>query len=71
MSNTPVHIDFRSNTRRDTPRMLASVQKAMTRFLGTRGNLVEQFGPDNWEKLRLAGHEIRLHAIEHVDHYLV
>jgi L-lactate dehydrogenase complex protein LldF len=71
MSNTPGHIDFRSNVQHVPPHMPASVQKATKRFLGNRGALVQQFGPDNWENLRQAGHEIRLQAIRYLDHYLI
>ncbi len=50
--------------------MPPSVQKATARFLGNRNGLVQQFGTENWERLREAGHEIRLHAIENLDYYL-
>ncbi|MGB8648493.1 MAG: LutB/LldF family L-lactate oxidation iron-sulfur protein [Anaerolineae bacterium] len=70
MSNAPVHIDFRANAQHVPPHMPASVQKATARFLGNRGALVQQFGPEYWETLRQAGHEIRLHAIQHLDYYL-
>ena len=71
MSNSPVHIDFRSNVKHVPPQMPPSVQKATSRFVGTRADLVQQFGPEEWERLRQAGHDIRLQAIEHLDHYLV
>src|SRR5512136_1398885 len=70
MTNTPTHIDFRANVQHVPPQMPPSVQKATTKFLDNRAGLVELFGPENWETLRQAGHEIRLHAINHLDHYL-
>jgi L-lactate dehydrogenase complex protein LldF len=70
LSNTPVHIDFRANVQHVPPHLPASVQKATARFLGNRSSLVQQFGPDNWETLRQAGHEIRLQAIQDLDYYL-
>jgi L-lactate dehydrogenase complex protein LldF len=63
-------IDFRANTRRVPPAMPAAVQKATTRFLGGRGALVDLLGADLWQKLRQAGHDLRLHAVTHLDHYL-
>jgi L-lactate dehydrogenase complex protein LldF len=70
MSETPVHIDFRSNVQHVQPQMPISVQKATSRFLGTRAGVVDVVGDERWEDLRQAGHEIRLHTIEHLDHYL-
>src|SRR5512139_4127386 len=70
MTHTPTHIDFRANVQHVPPQMRPSVQKATTKFLGNRAGLVELFGQDNWEVLRQAGHDIRLQAINHLDHYL-
>jgi L-lactate dehydrogenase complex protein LldF len=70
MSRAPVHIDFRSNTQRIEPHMPASVQRATAKFLGKRNALVDLYGPDRWEALRQAGHDLRLHTIEHLDYYL-
>jgi L-lactate dehydrogenase complex protein LldF len=50
--------------------MPAAVQKATTRFLGARGTVVEILGEEQWQALRRAGHDVRLHAITHLDHYL-
>jgi L-lactate dehydrogenase complex protein LldF len=71
MSHVPTSIDFRANSQRVPPTMAAAVQKATTKFLGTRATLVEALGDDLWQALRQAGHEVRLHAITHLDHYLV
>jgi L-lactate dehydrogenase complex protein LldF len=71
MSHVPTSIDFRANSQRVPPTMAPAVQKATTKFLGTRATLVEALGDDLWQALRQAGHEVRLHAITHLDHYLV
>ncbi|HEX9373124.1 MAG TPA: LutB/LldF family L-lactate oxidation iron-sulfur protein [Roseiflexaceae bacterium] len=71
MSQTiPLQIDFRANTQRVPPDMPGSVQKATTKFLGNRAAVVGLVGSERWEALRQAGHELRLHAIAHLDHYL-
>lgn len=63
-------IDFRANTQHVPPTMPAAVQKATGKFLGNRATLVELLGQDLWQELRQAGHDVRLHAITHLDHYL-
>ncbi len=68
MNPSPSQIDFRTNTQQVSRQMVTSVRKATTRFLGTRAGVVGQVA--NWEELREAGHNIRLHAINHLDHYL-
>lgn len=70
MSQGPAPIDFRANTQRVPPKMPAAVQRATTRFLGNRGAVVDALGQDVWQQLRQAGHDLRLHAITHLDHYL-
>jgi L-lactate dehydrogenase complex protein LldF len=70
MSQAPAPIDFRANTQRVPPKMPAAVQKATTRFLGGRAALVEILGQDRWQELRQAGHDLRLHALTHLDPYL-
>jgi L-lactate dehydrogenase complex protein LldF len=50
--------------------MAAAVQKATAKFLGNRAALVEALGHDLWQTLRQAGHDIRLHALTHLDYYL-
>ncbi|MBZ5538045.1 MAG: iron-sulfur cluster-binding protein [Acidobacteriia bacterium] len=68
MNPSSAPIDFRTNTQRVPRQIVTSVRKATTRFLGTRAGVVGQV--ENWEELREAGHNIRLHAINHLDHYL-
>lgn len=70
MSCSPARIDFRANTQRVPREMPAAVQKATSRFLAGRAALVEALGAEAWEELRQAGHDLRLHAITHLDHYL-
>ncbi len=70
MSETSHHIDFRENVRAVQPEMPASVQKATTRFLGTRAGVVDIVGDERWQELRQAGHDIRLHTVNHLDYYL-
>ena len=63
-------IDFRANVQRVPPHIAPSVRKATTRFLGTRANVVSIVVDARWEQLRQAGHDIRLHTLEHLDFYL-
>lgn len=70
MSEIPVHIDFRENVQAVRPEMPVSVRKATSRFLGTRAGVVDIVGDERWQALRQAGHDIRLHTINHLDHYL-
>ena len=70
MTDTPTHIDFRTNVQHVPPQMPLSVQKATTRFWGNRSDVVAQFGLEHWEELRQAGHALRLQAINHLDYYL-
>jgi len=70
MSEAPTRIDFRSNVQHVQPQMPAAVQKATMKFLGTRASVVGILGDDHWQALRQAGHDLRLHAINHLDYYL-
>jgi len=70
MSQATVPIDFRTNAQHVPPKMPAAVQKATAKFLGTRAALVEALGNDLWQTLRQASHDLRLHAITHLDHCL-
>ena len=70
MSETRTRIDFRSNVQHVPPHMPPSVQKATTKFLGTRASVVSVVGEERWQTLRQAGHDLRLHTITHLDHYL-
>ncbi len=70
MTTIPTHIDFRANVQRVDPQMPASVRQATTKFLSTRAAVVDLVGLDRWQTLRQAGHDLRLHTINHLDHYL-
>ena len=70
MSHVSTRIDFRANVQRVPSNIPPSVRKATMRFLGTRANVVDVVGDERWEQLRQAGHDIRLHTINHLDHYL-
>lgn len=70
MNAIPTHIDFRANVQHVEPHMPASVRKATTRFLGTRAAVVDIVGQARWQTLRQAGHDVRLHTINHLDYYL-
>lgn len=70
MSGGVQRIDFRANVLRVPPTMGASVRKATSKFLGTRATVVDALGGDQWEALRQAGHDLRLHALMHLDYYL-
>jgi L-lactate dehydrogenase complex protein LldF len=70
MSQMPTSIDFRANSQQVPSTMPAAVQKATAKFLGNRAALVDALGNDLWQTLRQAGHDLRLHAITHLDRYL-
>lgn len=70
MSQLSTHIDFRSNVQHVPAHVPPSVQKATTKFLGTRQTVMDIIGKDKWEQLRQAGHALRLHTITHLDYYL-
>ena len=70
MSQGTPRIDFRANAQRVPPGMPSAVQRATAKFLENRAALVDALGPEAWQALRQAGHEIRLHAITYLDHYL-
>ena len=71
MSEIPTTIDFRANVQRTRPDLPKSVKKATAKFLGTRAGVVGEFGQARWQTLRQAGHDLRLHTLEHLDHYLL
>lgn len=61
-------IDFRANTQQVSPQMVKGVQAATHRFLGNRAKLVSELAI--WEDLRQAASDLRLHTLDHLDHYL-
>jgi L-lactate dehydrogenase complex protein LldF len=70
MNEIPTHIDFRTNVQHVPPHIPASIRKATTKFLGTRQAVVDVLGDERWQALRQAAHDIRLHTLQHLDHYL-
>lgn len=64
----PTTIDFRGYTQRVPPTIPAAVQQATGRFFGTRSARVAEM--PQWEELRQAAHELRLHTLLHLDAYL-
>ncbi|MBI5305781.1 MAG: iron-sulfur cluster-binding protein [Chloroflexi bacterium] len=64
------HIDFRANVQHVPAHVPQSVRKATSKFLGTRANVVGIVGDERWQQLRQAGHDIRLHTLDHLDYYL-
>jgi L-lactate dehydrogenase complex protein LldF len=63
-------IDFRANTQRVPPNIPAATQKNAKTALIHREEVVEPLGEVYWKSLRQAAHDLRLHAITHLDHYL-
>jgi L-lactate dehydrogenase complex protein LldF len=64
------HIDFRANTQKISPHLVAATQKSTRTAVAKRAQAIETFGEDKWQALRQAGHDIKLHAITHLDEYL-
>ncbi len=71
MSHHQPVINFRANTQRVTPRMVAATQKNNRTALLQHARAVEQFGAAEWQALRQAGHDLRLHTLTHLDRYLL
>jgi L-lactate dehydrogenase complex protein LldF len=68
MSETPTTIEFGTYTRNIPPTIPTAVQQATTRFLATRQERVDE--TPEWEKLRQAASDLRLHTLNHLDYYL-
>jgi L-lactate dehydrogenase complex protein LldF len=63
-------INFRANTRKVSPGMVAATQKSARTALIKRAEVVGEFGEERWQQLRKAGHDMRLHTLTHLDSYL-
>ncbi|PIP07215.1 MAG: (Fe-S)-binding protein, partial [Syntrophobacteraceae bacterium CG23_combo_of_CG06-09_8_20_14_all_50_8] len=50
--------------------MVAATQKSARTALLKRAEVVGEFGEERWQQLRRAGHDLRLHALTHLDSYL-
>ena len=70
MSQTLTRIDFRRNSQTVPPNIRAATQKNTRTAVIKRAEAVEHLGVEYWEQLRQAGHDLRLHSITHLDHYL-
>ncbi len=63
-------IDFRRNSRDIPPHFIAATQKSTNTAIEKRRQAIERLGQDYWQALRQAGHDVRLHTLENLDHYL-
>ncbi|MCX5819081.1 MAG: LutB/LldF family L-lactate oxidation iron-sulfur protein [Deltaproteobacteria bacterium] len=70
MMEKTAKIDFRENSRNASPAVVTATQKSTRTALLKRAEVVAEFGEERWQELRKAGHEIRLHALTHLDRYL-
>lgn len=68
MSETPSYIDFGGYTEHIPANIPAAVQQATTRFLGNRELRVAEL--PQWEELRQAASNLRLHTLMNLDIYL-
>jgi len=68
MTGPPTYIEFGKYSETVPDSIPTAVQQATGRFLGTRSLRVAEM--PNWEALRQAASEIRLHTLENLDHYL-
>jgi len=68
MSQTPVSINFGAYSEHVPANIPAAVQQATGRFLGNRQARVAEM--PQWEALRQAASDIRLHTLMHLDAYL-
>ena len=70
MTEKMVKIDFRENSRNASPTVVAATQNSTRTALRKRAEVVAEFGEARWQELRKAGHDVRLHALTHLDRYL-
>ena len=68
MSESPTYIGFEEYSEHIPPSIPAAVQQATGRFVSGRAARVAEL--PEWEQLRQAGSDIRLHTIENMDVYL-
>lgn len=67
-SEAPTYIGFGEYSQRVLGSIPSAVQQATSRFVGGRAARVSEL--PQWEQLRQAGSDIRLHTIENLDVYL-
>lgn len=68
MNELPARIDFAAYSENVPTNIPAAVQQATGRFIGSRQSRVAEL--PEWEALREAASQIRLHTLEHLDFYL-
>ncbi len=68
MNTVPQRIRFRSYTQHVPPNIPAALERAIPGFLATRAAAMAEV--PNWEGLRQAAHDLRLHALLHLDQHL-
>lgn len=63
-------IDFEKNSEKalGDPSLQATLRTAMVRFRGLRNSAVEEI--PNWQALRQYAHDVKAHALAHLDRYL-
>lgn len=70
MTRTVTRIDFRRNTQNVPAPIRAATLKNTRTAVVKRDEAVQRVGVEYWERLRQTAHDIRLHAITHLDRYL-
>ncbi len=70
MSRPISKIDFRENSRNASPAVVKATQNSTRTALKKRAEVVREFGEERWQELRRAGHEVRMHALTHLNRYL-
>ncbi|MCL4489822.1 MAG: LutB/LldF family L-lactate oxidation iron-sulfur protein [Chloroflexi bacterium] len=70
MTQTQERIDFRANSRRVPANITAATQKNAHTAIAHRAAVVDPLGDEYWQALRQAAHDLRLHAMLHLDQYL-
>jgi L-lactate dehydrogenase complex protein LldF len=70
LTQLPTRIDFRHNTQTVPPPIRAATLKNTRTAVIKYGEAVRRVGVEYWERLRQAAHDLRLHAITHLDRYL-
>lgn len=70
MKGKTARIDFRANTRNVSPAVVAATQNSARTALLKCAEVIREFGEERWQQLRRSGHDLRLHALTHLDSYL-
>ncbi len=70
MSEILEKIDFRYNSQHVPSRISDTFQVGSAEFIRDRDLTEQEYGVERWQELRQLGHDMRLHAIEHLGEYL-